>query len=217
MLLNIDLHTHTRRYSRCSVLSPDQLCETAVARGLDALVITEHHYQWADDEIAVLQTRHPAIKLYAGVEISCDDGRDYVVLGLSPGPYGPAHMPVERFQSLLETRPGTFAFIAHCFRHSADERGLANLRVDGIEVASYNILSRPQPLAGPAEIVRAELYHKWQKKMDWVPLCNSDGHSERMIGTFFSQIESCDGFPRDEVALGVCCAAPRCAACRTTN
>ena len=67
MLLNIDLHTHTRRYSLCSILSPDKLCEVAVARGLNALVITEHHHQWSKDEIAVLQARHPAIKLYAGV------------------------------------------------------------------------------------------------------------------------------------------------------
>jgi hypothetical protein len=201
MLLNIDLHTHTRRYSRCSILTPDALCEVAIERGLNALAITEHHYQWFEDEIAALQDRYPALKLYAGVEISCNDGHDYVVLGLGPGPHWPPRMPFEQFQSLLDARPGAFVFVAHCFRHTASERGLAELQIDGIEIGSYNILAFRQPESGPIKIVREELYHKWQARMGWAPLCNSDGHSKGMIGTFYNQIEAPDGVPPDEMAL----------------
>jgi hypothetical protein len=201
MLLNIDLHTHTRRYSRCSILSPEALCEVAIERGLDALAITEHHYQWSEDEIATLQARYPSLKLYAGVEISCDDEHDYVVLGLGPGPHSPPRMPFAQFQSLIDARPDTFVFIAHCFRHTPRERGLADLRIDGIEVGSYNILAYRQPESGPTQVVRAEMYHKWQQKMGWVPLCNSDGHSRGMIGTFYSQIDVPGPMPPDEMAL----------------
>jgi predicted metal-dependent phosphoesterase TrpH len=201
MLLNIDLHTHTRRYSRCSILSPDTLCKVAIERGLNALAITEHHYQWSEDEVASLQARYPSLKLYAGVEISCSDGHDYVVLGLGSGPHRPPRMPFEQFQSLINARPGAFVFIAHCFRYTASDRGLAELLIDGIEVGSYNILAYRQPEAGPIQLVRAEMYQRWQKQMGWKPLCNSDGHSKGMIGTFYSQIEAPDGMPPDEMAL----------------
>jgi hypothetical protein len=201
MPFNIDLHTHTRRHSRCSILSPNALCEVAIERGLDALAITEHHYQWTEGELAAQQTKYPAIKLYTGVEISCDDGHDYVVLGLGAGPYWPPRMPLAQLESLVKARPGAFVFIAHCFRHTADERGLADLHIDGIEMGSYNILAFRQPRTGLTQVVRAELYRRWQQRMGWVPLCNSDGHSEGMVGTFYTQIEAPGGLPPDEMAL----------------
>ncbi len=201
MLLNIDLHTHTARHSPCSNLTPDALCETAVARGLNALAITEHHYQWSPRELAPLQARHPEIQLYAGVEVSCTDGRDYVVLGLPPGLIDHGRMTYARLRALLDAHPGTFVFIAHCFRHSGREDGLAGLQVDGIEMGSYNLIAWPPPDSGPVPIVRAELYDKWQRRMGWVSLYNSDGHSKRMIGTFYSQIETLNGPPPDEAGL----------------
>lgn len=39
----IDLHNHTNISSHCSILSPEDLIETARARGLDALCVTDHH------------------------------------------------------------------------------------------------------------------------------------------------------------------------------
>ena len=99
MLLKIDLHTHTNIYSGCSILAPERLCELALERGLNGLAITEHHYQWQQSELAALQARFPALKLYAGVEISCLDGRDYVVLGLQGGAYQP--MPYLQLEALL--------------------------------------------------------------------------------------------------------------------
>jgi hypothetical protein len=201
VILNLDLHTHTDVYSACSILSPDALCQTALERGLDALAITEHHYQWTPKEIARLQNRFDHLKLYAGVEISCTDGNDYVILGLEPGPYRPHPMPYVQLQSLIDTHSGAFVFLAHPFRHNEKEDALAERTLDGIEMASYNLLARDQPADGPIEIVRAGLRETWQRTMGWIPLCNSDGHSRRMVGTFYNQIETGDGMPPDEVAL----------------
>jgi hypothetical protein len=205
MLLNVDLHTHTSRYSPCSILSPQTLCEVAIERGLNALAITEHHYQWSQDEIAGLQARYPALKLYAGVEISCTDGHDYVVLGLEAGAYWPHPMSYARLRSMLDAYPGAFVFVAHCFRLSSDEGGLADREIDGIEMGNYNILARPQPSEGPVVVRYAELYRKWQQEMGWIGLYNSDGHSAKMVGTFYNQIQAPDGvsggIPRDERAL----------------
>jgi predicted metal-dependent phosphoesterase TrpH len=201
VILKIDLHTHTRRYSRCARHSPEQLCETALACGLNALVITEHHQQWSPDEIAALQARYPLLKLYAGVEITCTDGHDYVVLGLEAGRYRPNPMSYPRLKRLLDARPGAFAFVAHCFRFSDDESGLAERAIEGIEMASCNMLVRPQPSSGPATIAREVLYRRWQQRMGWVALYNSDTHSVATTGTFYNLVDAPDGVPENEQAL----------------
>lgn len=201
MPLKIDLHTHTDRYSRCARHSPEQLCETALACGLDALSITEHHQQWSPAEIAALQARYPALKLYAGVEITCTDGHDYVILGLDAGSYHPNPMSYARLRTLLDARPGAFAFVAHCFRFSDDESGLDKLAIDGIEMASCNMLVRPQPSGGPAKIAREALYRRWQQKRDWVALYNSDAHSVTTMGLFYNLVDAPSGPPADEIAL----------------
>jgi hypothetical protein len=200
VILKIDLHTHTRRYSSCSALSPDALCQVALDCGLDAIAITEHQYQWSPAEIGELQAYYPSLKLYAGVEISCADDRDYVVLGLDPGWY-PSQMPYPRLRALLDAHPDAFCFVAHCFRYSEDESGLAERQIDGIEVGSYNTLARPQPSRGPVVIVRQEQYLCWRHRQGWIPLYNSDGHAEKMVGTFYNLIEADEDLPADERAL----------------
>jgi len=202
MTLKIDLHTHTRRYSRCARLSPEQLCETALDCGLDALVITEHHHQWSPDEIAELQARCPALKLYAGVELTCTDGHDYVILGLEPGPYHPNPTSYAHVHALIDAHPGAFSFVAHCFRYSDDESGLDEVTIEGIEMASYNLLVRPQPPSGPALIAREALYRRWQQQRGWIPLYNSDAHSVAMVGLFYNLVDAPSGPPEDEMALG---------------
>jgi hypothetical protein len=201
VILKIDLHTHTWRYSRCARHSPEQLCETALACGLNALAITEHHRQWSPREIARLQARYPALKLYAGVEITCTDGHDYVVLGLDTGHYSPNPISYPRLKGLLDAHPGAFAFIAHCFRFSDDESGLADRAIEGIEMASCNMLVRPQPSSGPATIAREDLYRRWQQQMDWIALYNSDAHSATTVGTFYNLVDAPDGPPENEQAL----------------
>jgi hypothetical protein len=201
VIVNLDLHTHTNRYSRCSILPPEALCQTALERGLHALAITEHHYQWTARELARLQEAFPAIKLYAGVEISCTDGFDYVVLGLEAGLYRPNPMPYEQLRVLIDAQPVAFTFVAHPFRHNAAEGALAERTLDGIEMGSYNLLDRASPAEGPIEIVRAGLRRAWRDKMGWIGLCNSDGHSRRMVGTFYNQVATGNGLPPDERAL----------------
>lgn len=200
MQFNIDLHTHTGRYSYCSRLTPDVLCETAIARGLDALAITEHQCQWQPDELAVLQRKYPQIKLYAGIEISCTDKHDYVVLGLPAGLVDGQQVSIQDLHAMLDDHPQAFSFVAHCFRYSTGANGLDDLQVDGIEVGSHNLVRWPPPAQGPVPILNESLYHRWQQRMGWVPLCNSDGHSMHMLGGFYNRIETPE-LPADEVEL----------------
>lgn len=200
MLFGIDLHTHTGRYSYCSRLTPDMLCKTAIARGLDALAITEHQCQWQPDELAVLQARYPRIKLYAGIEISCTDKHDYVVLGLPAGLVDGQQVSIHDLHAMLDDHPQTFSFIAHCFRYSTRDEGLSDLNVDGIEVGSHNLVRWPPPAHGPVPIVNEDLYRQWQRRKGWIPLCNSDGHSRHMLGGFYNRVETPE-LPADAIGL----------------
>lgn len=200
MLLKIDLHVHTKRYSLCSILSPEKLCEVALQRGLNAVVIMEHNHQWSRTEIAGLQAQYPSLKLYAGVEIDCTDGRHYGILGLDAGSYQPNPMPYPELRARLDDHPDAFSFIAHCFRYSDDETELDKRQVDGFELGNYNLLVRPQPVSGPIVLKRAGLHRQWQQKMGWKALYNSDTHSEKTLGTFYNVIET-EKIPPDEAAL----------------
>lgn len=50
-----DLHIHTVRYSRCSILNPRDLVLRAKRIGLDGLAITEHDRCWSLQELAELK------------------------------------------------------------------------------------------------------------------------------------------------------------------
>ena len=80
--MKIDHHIHTSRYSPDSSIDPIKLVERASSVGLDAVVITEHDYQWQADELAVLGARAPALRVFSGAEISAREGHFLV--------YGPA-------------------------------------------------------------------------------------------------------------------------------
>jgi predicted metal-dependent phosphoesterase TrpH len=51
-----DIHVHTRKYSGCSFIDPEDLIQQAVEAKLDGLAITEHGMRWPDDEFASLRS-----------------------------------------------------------------------------------------------------------------------------------------------------------------
>ncbi len=59
----IDCHVHSCQRSACSQASVERLCALALERGLDALVLTEHHVQWSRTRLGGLGARHPGIRL----------------------------------------------------------------------------------------------------------------------------------------------------------
>ena len=50
-----DLHIHTRKYSDCSFINPEELILQAAAARLDGLALTEHGMRWPDKEFDGLQ------------------------------------------------------------------------------------------------------------------------------------------------------------------
>lgn len=87
----IDLHTHTRRHSWDSDLSPDELIDLSKQAGLDGVCLTEHDFFWDHDEVQELSRRHNFLVL-PGVEINTDDGH-MLCFGLTTYRYGMHRIP----------------------------------------------------------------------------------------------------------------------------
>jgi predicted metal-dependent phosphoesterase TrpH len=80
--MKFDHHLHTARHSPDSSIDPYELVERARQIGLDGVVITEHDYQWQDDELAELAARAAPLRVFSGAEISAREGH-FLVYGLA--------------------------------------------------------------------------------------------------------------------------------------
>ncbi len=77
--MRVDLHTHTRPRSSCSLIEPAKLAEAARSAGLDAICLTEHQNPWDRREIEAL-SRNWGIRVFQGNEITTKEG-DILVFG----------------------------------------------------------------------------------------------------------------------------------------
>lgn len=200
----IDCHVHTAKYSACSVLRPRKAAGLAVARGINALVFTEHHLMWRPRELAALQAETESVKLFAGIEITLAEGYDVVVIP-------PTRIPrVSRFMSLADLkyllrdiRDRSFLFAAHPFRYTDKlNPALAEVLrfVDAIEVRSINILRYNAVNARDRMIPRnIELYDRAVEEFSLFPLYNTDAHSEDAIGTLGNILDA--DMPKDQAGL----------------
>jgi len=79
--MKFDHHLHTEKHSPDSRIDPDELIAHALRIGLDGVVITEHDYQWEDDELSELAARAAPLRVFSGVEVSAQEGH-FLVYGL---------------------------------------------------------------------------------------------------------------------------------------
>lgn len=150
MAQRFDIHLHTCRHSSCSQLDEWQLIATAAGAGLDGLVITEHHYQWTDEELRELAEASgvPGFVVLAGFEYTSRQG-DILVYGLPAEatdglePYEDAFTVLERFHAA-----GAFCVAAHPTRAGMGfDESIAHMPFDALEVASANLQPHEQRLA----------------------------------------------------------------------
>lgn len=181
MGLVIDLHLHTRRYSRCSRIDPENLVGQAVRAGMDGLVITEHHHQWSDDELAqlVAESGHPGFLLLAGFEYTSAQG-DLLVYGLDPEAakeFRPGWPPERAAQMVQEM--GGVCVAAHPTRAGLgfDER-LETLPLAAMEVASVNLKEHEQRLA-----------RSLSETLKIPATASSDAHDLRDVGRYATVFE----------------------------
>lgn len=150
MSLRIDLHCHTRRHSGCSAIDEYRLIDRAVQRGLHGLVITEHHYQWSEDELDELREKAnaPGFVLMAAFEYSSSRG-DILMYGLAPEQvkeFVPGGDPEEALERAIGM--GAACIAAHPTRAQIpfDDR-IARMPFHGLETRSVNLEDHEQRLA----------------------------------------------------------------------
>ncbi|MFO7444712.1 MAG: phosphotransferase [Ignavibacteriaceae bacterium] len=145
----VELHCHTSEHSACSHVNAVQLIKRAFAIGLQAVVITDHHYQWKDDELAGVKSRAGIPDFFhvlAGQEFKTSDYGDILV-------YGVKETIKKQPLTLEEVRQkySDAAIIwAHPYRHNKipEKEKLLNPLLDGIEIFSsnYNVLEAARAL-----------------------------------------------------------------------
>jgi predicted metal-dependent phosphoesterase TrpH len=178
--MKFDLHMHTRRYSPDSVTDPFELVESALAAGLDGIVITEHDRLWPEAELEELRAAAPGLVILGGVEIAGRGGDMlcYGVTDLRRLPKGVAWPELCREVH----RQGGVAVAAHPNRWGQPfEIILAEQRpeIGGIEVMSNNM---DADLRGRA----AELLVKFPH---FAQLGNSDSHDPATVGCCYTEFE----------------------------
>jgi predicted metal-dependent phosphoesterase TrpH len=170
--LRIDMHVHTNRYSVCSKMTPQEMAHAAIRNGLDAVVITEHHYLWSIEEIHTLQEQFPALKILCGVEVTTIEG-DMLVYGINDNTVFYEGMSLEELTANVH-RDGGIVVIAHPCRWGDEiPETIFTAGVDGIEVMSNNVKFYMQK--GIRTI---------KERLDCPAIATSDGHTTKALGIF---------------------------------
>jgi histidinol phosphatase-like PHP family hydrolase len=193
----LDCHIHTKAYSNCSLLDPDEACELARRLGIDVLVFTEHHRRWPKAELDRLRARHPGVVLFSGMEVSLVEDVDVLLYAKDLPQRIPRHLDFKDLEDLLyPLREKALVCVAHPFRYTdkvAPELKQVFNYADALELNSVNILKGGYQ-AGPGglESLYAGLYRAAREKYGLIPMYNSDAHNPRAVGSICSRIDAPD-------------------------
>ena len=176
-MAKIDHHVHTSRHSPDSVIEPEILVEKARLAGLDAVVITEHDYQWEPGELAELNAKAGGLVVLSGVEVSTREGH-FLVYGL---PDLDGVQPGIAVADLLEIvkEKGAAIVAAHPFRWDQDFRAIVAQHgpaFDALELVSNNVT--------PDTRARAEAL---LKATPMGTTGSSDGHDPEAVGCYYTE------------------------------
>ncbi len=134
----LEMHCHTSEKSRCSSVPAVDLVRRVLARGLQGIVLTDHHALWSAEELLLLR-RQAGVPDYflilAAQEVTTADCGDILVYGASASiPKGP------QLSALRRAWPKAALVLAHAYRkgrHPADSL-LMDPLLDGVEIFSSN-------------------------------------------------------------------------------
>lgn len=177
--MKFDHHIHTVRHSPDSSINPYELVERAREVGLDGVVITEHDYQWADDELAELAARAAPLRVFSGAEVSAREGH-FLVYGLAslenvePG--------ISLADLLRVVRLGAAAIVAaHPFRWDQPFDSIVaehGSTFDALELVSKNVTRETR---GRTEALL--------RRHDMGATGSSDAHEIENVGCYFTEFD----------------------------
>jgi predicted metal-dependent phosphoesterase TrpH/aminoglycoside/choline kinase family phosphotransferase len=145
----VEMHCHTAEHSPCSHVAAVDLVRRLCEAGVQTVVLTDHHYQWSEEELADLRRRAqlPEVcRILAGQEIETYDFGHLLIYGAQ------ATIPAMRL-SLLQIReqyPDAAIVWAHPYRDKAipDPDRLQDPAIDAVEIvnSNYSVLETARAL-----------------------------------------------------------------------
>src|SRR6266498_254087 len=138
----IEMHSHTAEHSSCSTVSALELVRQVFLRGLQGIVLTDHHYLWSPSDLAELKRAAEVPEhflLLAGQELRAADFGDVLIYG-ADRPF-PAGTTVGEVRRLF---PAAALVWAHPYRGSKvpGEKELLDRQFDGVEIFNSNHTAR---------------------------------------------------------------------------
>ncbi len=183
--MKIDLHTHTLERSPCSRVAEGDLIRAAIARGLDALVITDHNRLVPREHVAALNARFAPFRVFSGIEISLRS-EHVLVIGVHDTLLETRTWSYAALHAFVRERGG-FLALAHPFRYHPISVRLRRFPPDAVELYSHNT---PR---GMEQRIR-----RMAARIDAAVLSNSDAHDADWLGDYYNVLPD---VPADEVEL----------------
>jgi len=193
--MDLDLHIHTTRHSRCSRMSPDELMVAAKEAGLDGVCITEHDRIWTAEEAAALADKH-GLAVFRGMEVTTTGG-DMLVFGLEQEPervVTPARLKAE------VDAAGGVAVAAHPFRGFL-VFGFGALQMnlkDAVENPTFSNVHGLEVCNGLVTDDENDFARQVADELGLLKVGGSDAHKAASVGTCVTRFEN---FIEDERAL----------------
>ncbi len=145
----IEMHCHTSEHSACSQVSAADMVKKAVQVGIQALVITDHHYQWDEEELEVLRKTAgvpETFKIFSGQEVTTTDYGDILLYGAEKT----YHKQKISLEDIRAENPDAAIIWAHPYRNKkipAPDKLLSPL-INAIEIfnSNYSLLEANKAL-----------------------------------------------------------------------
>lgn len=177
--MKVDMHMHTKDWSDGKA-SATEMIETAIARGLGGVVITDHDRMLLPEEQEALQRRYPQCRVFRGCEMSV--ARDHVLVVGGTGRHVPITTP-ETVGELGRFARETGALTVFChpfwidptFKFSFDD-----FCPDAMDLLSMNVDTAP---------ARFEIYKKIAQERGMQVVAFSDAHETKQVGLFHVDLD----------------------------
>jgi aminoglycoside phosphotransferase (APT) family kinase protein len=134
----IEMHCHTAQHSPCSSIAAAELVRQVAARGLQGIVLTDHHYLWTGEELRALRREAGVADHFlvaSGQEVKTAELGDVLVYGA--GKSFPPGTPLAEIRRLY---PGAALVLAHPYRgtKTPGPDKLLHPLLDGVEIFNSN-------------------------------------------------------------------------------
>lgn len=180
----IDLHVHTIKYSKCSLIDPDDAVSMAKKHGMDAICITEHNAIWSREETEQLSEIHNFLIL-RGIEVTTREGH-ILVFGLDSFDKKMKNLETLR---LIAKNENAVMFAAHPFRRPIyPQRGYGDWELTiPVELAAnrriFNFVDGLEVFSNRSEPEESLISLKVGQYRNLKTIAGSDAHEFKKVGS----------------------------------